>query len=243
MISQLIKGLKVFREPGFRHAIRHGVAASIEHDGMPLPREIVHVVDVGANRGQFLTWASVRFPAARFDCFEPFEESRSRLETVLPNGRSVSIHPVALGDVNEEHDFYVTRADDSSSLLKPSATQTATFPKSETVRTIEVQVRRLDDELEVGRIARPSLLKIDVQGGELGVLRGGRAVLKAIDYVIVECSFVALYVGQPLSPEIVSYLAACDFRLDGFFSTSIAANGQLLQADGLFSRNTGVLAN
>ncbi|MFY9469908.1 MAG: FkbM family methyltransferase [Solirubrobacterales bacterium] len=243
MIRRTIKGLKVLREPGFRHALRHGVAASIEHDGIPLPREIAHVIDVGANRGQFLTWASVRFPHARFDCFEPLDDPRSRLQTVLPRGRSVAIHPVALGETSEELDFHVALADDSSSLLKPSATQTTTFPEAKMVRTIEIPVRRLDDELQAGRIARPSLLKIDVQGGELGVLKGGRAVLGAIDYVIVECSFVELYVGQPLFHEIIEFLAERDFYLNGYFSPSVAADGRLLQADGLFSRNTGGITN
>lgn len=238
MIRRSIKGLKVFHEPGFRNALLHGVAASIEHDGIPLPREIAHVVDVGANRGQFLTWASVRFPHARFDCFEPFEESRSRLEMVLPSDRSVNVHPVALGDANEDRDFHITRADDSSSLLEPSTTQTTTFPESEMVRTIKVPVRRLDDELEVDRIARPSLLKIDVQGGELGVLKGARAVLKAVDFLIVECSFVELYVGQPLFHEIIGFLTDCDFRFDGFFSATVGAEQRLLQADGVFRRNS-----
>ena len=236
-IRRLIKGLKVLREPGFRHALRRGVAASIEHDGISLPRNIAHVVDVGANRGQFLTWASVRFPDARFECFEPFEESRSQLETVLPNGRSVNIHPVAIGETTDEHDFFITRADDSSSLFKPSSTQLAAFPESQMVRTIKVPVRLLDDELDINQIARPSLLKIDVQGGELGVLKGGRRTLDAIDYVLVECSFVELYIGQPLVNDIIDFLEQHGFDLEGFYSPNCDATGRLIQADALFRRS------
>lgn len=236
MVRKLIKGLKVAREPGFRRALRHGVAASIEHDSIPIPRGVAHVIDVGANRGQFLTWASVRFPAARFDCFEPLAASRSTLAEVIPGGRDVAVHEVALGATAGMVDFHVTRADDSSSLLKPTAIQTEAFPESAVVETISVPVRALDDELAPGRIARPALLKIDVQGGELDVLRGAPATLGEIDFVLVECSFVELYAGQPLFDEIHRELESRGFSSLGLYSPTTDQSGRLLQADALFER-------
>lgn len=236
MIRKLIKGLKVAREPGFRKALRRGVAASIEHDSIPIPRDIAHVIDVGANRGQFVTWAGVRFPAARFDCFEPLAASRSTLAEVSPGGRDVVVHDVALGANPGTVDFHVTKADDSSSLLEPTAIQTDAYPESAVVETISVPVRTLDGELAPGRIVRPSLLKIDVQGGELDVLRGAPATLREIDYVLVECSFAELYAGQPLYGEIQQELESHGFAPVGMYSPTTDESGRLLQADALFAR-------
>lgn len=236
MIRKLVKGVKVAKEPGFRRALRHGVAASIEHDAIPLPRDIAHVIDVGANRGQFLTWASVRFPEAKFDCFEPYVESRTVLERTLPKGRSVEIHPVALGESEDELAFHVTSDDDSSSLMAPSHMQTDAFPGSSVASTITVSVKRLDDVLVGRELSRPSLLKLDVQGGELAALRGATDTLQSIDFVVAECSFAELYVSQPLANEIVSFMADHGFRIAGYFSPTVIGGTRLVQADGLFCR-------
>lgn len=236
VVRKFQKGLRVLREPGFRRALRCGVAASIEHDGTPVPSGIRHVIDVGANRGQFLTWASVRFPSARFDCFEPIPSSVRKLRQVSPEGRTVEIHGFALGEHRGSERLFVTASDDSSSLLEPTLLQTSEFPGSRVVEEIQVEIVRLDQMLDAESINRPALLKIDVQGAELQVLRGAEGCLSAIDYVLVECSFVELYRGQSLAEEIVEQLELHDFSLVGFFSETFNAAGRKIQADALFER-------
>lgn len=160
------------------------------------------------------------------------------LERTLPKGRSVEIHPVALGESEDELAFHVTSDDDSSSLMAPSHMQTDAFPGSSVASTITVSVKRLDDVLVGRELSRPSLLKLDVQGGELAVLKGGIETLQSIDFVVAECSFAELYVGQPLFLEIVAYLERNCFAFEGFFSPTVDARSRLIQADGFFSRAT-----
>jgi hypothetical protein len=52
------------------------------------------------------------------------------------------------------------------------------------------------------------LLKIDVQGAELDVLRGGPATLQAIEVLFVELSLHACNRGAPRFAEVVAALAA-----------------------------------
>lgn len=234
MLRKVLKGARVLREPQYRRALRNGVAATIEMDAIPLRSDVVHVIDVGANRGQFLTWAAARFPVAEFDCFEPFAGSRAKLEKVLPPGRTVRVHPVAVSESSGESTFHVTRDDDSSSLLSPTSLQSDTFSGAVEKEAITVPVRTLDDE--VPAVRSPSLLKLDIQGGELAALRGARRLLTEVDLVVTECSFVELYDGQALADEIVEHMLGAGFRLRGYFAPTSSPSGQLLQADALFER-------
>jgi hypothetical protein len=61
--SRVQKLLGILREPFYRSALRHGVAASIEHEAIPLRTDFRTVIDVGANRGQFALFAAHHFPA------------------------------------------------------------------------------------------------------------------------------------------------------------------------------------
>jgi FkbM family methyltransferase len=234
---KVVKGFRVGRNPAFWRALRHGVAASIEHDDVPLPRGLKTILDVGANRGQFMVYASHRFPLAAIECFEPIPAARAKLEVVRPPGRTINVRSVALASTNGRADFHIAAADDSSSLYSASDTQLEMFPSSRERAVIDVETARLDDVLGPDAVSRPSLLKIDVQGGELDVLLGAERTLKQIDYVLAECSFVELYAGQPLGEEVVRFLEAHGFGFVGFYSETVSAGGETIQADGLFRRD------
>lgn len=92
------------------------------------------------------------------------------------------------------------------------------------------------DAGEAVTLARPCLLKVDVQGAELLVLRGASRALAQVDQVLVECEFEAIYVGQPRPAEVVALLAAHGLHFTGVHSPTYAADGRCLQADLLFTR-------
>jgi hypothetical protein len=63
-LRKLLKAGRLAREEAWRHGLRAGVAASIEHDQLPLRNDYRTVVDVGANKGQFALYSRVRFSEA-----------------------------------------------------------------------------------------------------------------------------------------------------------------------------------
>lgn len=229
--------LGVLREPEYRRALRHGVAASVEHEAIPLRRDFGTVIDVGANRGQFAVFAARRFPQARLICFEPLPRARAKLQRALGTLDRVRLSEVAVGAANEDREFHVAAADDSSSLLPIGERQREAFPGTRERTTIVVQVRRLDDVLTTADFVGPVLLKIDVQGGELGVLQGAEQILQSIDAVLVEASFVELYTGQPLVDEVWGNLRSSGFSCRGVWSIGYGVAGECLQADFLFVRS------
>ncbi len=130
--------------------------------------------------------------------------------------------------------MHVAADDDSSSLLPIGEKQASEFGTRERSQR-QVAVSTLRDYLSPS-LARPLLLKIDVQGSELGVLAGAGERLSIVDEILSECSFVALYDGQALADEVVCYLRERGFVLAGVFGVTRAADGNCLQADLLFRR-------
>lgn len=234
--QRLQKLSRVLGEPSYRRGLRHGVAASTEHEAIPFRRDFATVVDVGANRGQFALFAARSFPRASLICFEPLEQPRARLRRVMAHRSGFRVFEVAASEQSGTAEFHVSRADDSSSLLPIGQRQRESFPGTEEQATIRVEVRRLDEVLQATDLAFPALLKIDVQGGELGVLKGATAVLGSVSAILVEASFVELYDGQPLVDEVWRFADAAGFVCRGIWSASYGTGGECLQADFLFSR-------
>ncbi len=230
------KAAKLARTPRWRAALRHGVAATIEHQEVDFGDDFASVLDVGGHHGQFTLFALERFPAAQIVTFEPQAEGVAKIRSVTSGEPRVRIENFALGEQPGTAELNISKRSDSSSLLPIGEGQTTAFPGTEAATTETIQVETLDNLLPDAP-ERPALLKIDVQGFELDVLKGGQRTLSAIDAVFVECSFVELYSGQPLIGEIVAFLAERGFALAGVFGVSYDAQGRCLQADCLFRRD------
>lgn len=110
--------------------------------------------------------------------------------------------------------FHVTQFDPASSLFKPNMDFLSHFmslPRMcETVSSYEVQTTRLDDVIE---IADCDFLKIDVQGGELDVLKGAQRLLDNVIVIHCEVEFAPVYQDQPLFAEVDTFLRSLGFEL------------------------------
>ena len=232
------KGLKAARlstTARWRSALRHGVAATIEHDRLPLRRDYQTVIDVGANRGQFSLYARERFPEAKIFSIEPLCGPRSRIEKLFGQDGQVEILGFAAGAAGGAASLNVTQHDDSSSLLAPTTLQTTRFRGTDVTASERVAVRALDEALGGRPLARPALLKIDVQGFELEVLKGAGVLLREIDAVLIECSFVEFYSGQAIFDDVYRMMGAHGFQLLGGV-VSAATGSRWEQGDFVFGR-------
>lgn len=236
ILRKLKKGLKLVADPRFRPGLLQGVAATIEHRAALQAYGFATVIDIGANRGQFTLLMAALSPDASIVAFEPLIEPYRKLTEVTasrPNIRSVN---AAIGPVRATLPMHVARRDDSSSLLPITELQEAIFPGTGHDRTVDVQVAPLADFLDGEPIRRPSLMKIDVQGYELEVLKGVRDRLGQIDVLYVEASFLELYRGQPLAHDVIDALKTEGYRLAGTHNLHRTRDGRPVQADFLFER-------
>jgi FkbM family methyltransferase len=194
------------------------------------------VIDAGANRGQFTLYALARFPSADIIAFEPLPNAREHMVRLFQGEDRVEVAPFALGETEGEVDIHLSARDDSSSLLPIGGRQVSIFPGTEEVGTIRASLRTLDDVLADREIARPALLKVDVQGFELPVLRGAEQTLRSLDQILIEASFVELYEGQALFPEVSHHLEDHGFHLVSGRISTFDSSGRWLQGDFLYER-------
>lgn len=231
----LAKFVALLKRPAFVGAVlRHGTAAAVEHTDAIAWSRARTLLDIGANKGQFsLAFRSLK-PGARIIAFEPLPEAADRFTRVFHGDERVSLHRLALAEANGRKQFHVADRQDSSSLLAPGQGQHQAYKVGPSA-LIEVEVRRLDQVIDPADLAGPVMMKIDVQGGELAVLKGC-SFLDRIEEIYVELSFVELYDGQPLIDEVYGYLIEQGFRLRGTFNQSVTRQFGATQVDCLFVR-------
>ena len=207
-------------------------------------RDIRLILDVGANTGQFALEAHRMFPRARFICFEPLQEVAQTLQANLRrSGMDAQVRNVALSDAPGQKPFHLhVGHSPSSSLLPTTEHGAALYPQMADQRVVEVSVDTLDAALDaaLGANAQPAegetLLKLDVQGNELRVLRGASGTLRHLDHVLCEVNFDPLFEGQPNFAEICAHLTESGFSYAGALDQVYGPNGRLVYADELFTR-------
>ena len=70
------------------------------------------------------------------------------------------------------------------------------------------------------RFPKPDLVKMDVQGAELDVLKGAVETLKDVKHVILELQVVEYNKGAPLKDEVIAYMSEQGFDCNGIFSNN-----------------------
>ena len=197
------------------------------------------VIDVGANAGQFAIAAAKLWPRCQVHSFEPVPDSARALARNCETLPSVAVYETALGEREGTAQIHVNRHSHSSSILPLGLAHRRAFPEAEEVGTITVKVVTLDSFLANLEVSAPVLLKLDVQGYELNVIRGASRFLGRVDYVLAETSFKPMYDGEPLFPELLAEMAGRGFDfLRPVDWMKDPRTGEVLQMDALFARRT-----
>jgi FkbM family methyltransferase len=165
---------------GEGHAIRWAAA----HLGGQ--SEIVGV-DVGANVGHYAeTWSeTMPGPAWQLHCFEPGKETFERLQARYAHEKRIRCVNSAVGAVVGETTLYSDINESSVASTLPDAFSVSGF---EIRMRQEVRLTTLDEYCRQNVLERVHILKVDVEGAELDVLRGAADLLgrSAIDFVLFE---------------------------------------------------------
>ena len=178
------------------------------------------IADVGVRLGFDRSWDIFSDQCLQVG-FEPDREECDRLRTEYSTKASqhlpkVRLESLALWEYAGTQTLYVPRHVSAASCLPPNQAFFQRLPDPspmEVVTTIEIETTTLDAYCELSEI-NFDVVKLDVQGGELAILKGAvNSLHSSILAVIAEVEFVALYENQPLFAEVDQFMRSQGFAI------------------------------
>jgi FkbM family methyltransferase len=179
MFKEIAKGLA--RKLGCNLVNVDRLGIDVEHDLKRLANAdpIRVIFDVGGNFGQTALRFAAAFPNARVCSFEPVPSSFLQLQRAIQGKGNISAANTAVGEKAGQVSIHVSADAGSNSISRKKAgDDSITVP----VDTVDALATSYDFE-------SIDLLKIDVEGYELQVLKGAAGLLarEAIRFVFAEC--------------------------------------------------------
>lgn len=167
-----------------------------------------------ANVGTWTLLAKTLIPEITVHAFEPIPlYQQGYLDSTAKLDR-VTLHKVSAGSDNQHEKFNFSGR--SSSFLEVSENLLKMFPNEKKVGEITVEMVKLDDYVTKNNLPLPDLMKLDVKGYELEVLKNALNCMKHCRYIILEVSFIELHIGQSLFDEVVYFMGQHHYRVHAF---------------------------
>ena len=160
------------------------------------------ILDIGAHTGQFYGWAKKVWPQSVIWMVESNEIHEGTLKNLTRNNNDEYLI-AALGDEGREVTFY-TRSD------KPHTEGNSYYQESNwwdiqhLIQENTMTLQKLDDIFDDDSVFE--LIKLDTQGSELDILKGGENLCKRASIIVLEVSYVEYNKGAPSSDEILDFM-------------------------------------
>ena len=195
------------------------------------------IIDVGGADGTVSIMLSKAFPNAKIYTFEPIQASFQQLSQNTSAYPNIQVNNLALGNKAQMLQMQIAERVTSSSLfninnqIEDEYLSTNIKKKNEE----EIEVQRLDDIFTDGQIF--NLIKLDVQGYELEVLKGGVQILKRTKVVLIEMQNHEIYSEAPKYYDLDNFLRMQGFELYDIVP-SIRREKKLYEWDGIYINQT-----
>lgn len=198
-------------------------------------RKVRTIFDIGANIGHMAEIMRGYFPDAVIHAFEPFPDSFEKLQTTASSLKNVVVNELAIGAEKSTTTFFVNAKVDTNSLLAPQKTGLSSDKHCENVKNINVKVDTIDNYCQQNNIDKIEILKLDIQGGEIGALKGAAEALEdgKIELIYTEAYFIQQYKDQPRFHDLCTYLFNFGFKLQDIYNP-IYGNNCLAWCDAIF---------
>jgi len=219
----------------FRHLHIH---RSIRLAGKLKNRDFI-ILDIGGGIGATAKIFRSAFPSCQIVIFEPIEENFNTITSVFSADSRTRVLKKAAGNENSSRQINVANRITSSSILPLSADSGSEVFNEDNLgrsRLENIEIVRLDD-VPLTATGEIGIMKIDVQGFELDVLKGAERTLERTDIIVLEVNNHEGYAGSAKYFEIDGFLREHDFTLYDILP-SILDNCKLKEWDVIYLNNT-----
>lgn len=171
-------------------------------------KENLMIFDVGSHKGQTSSHFYKLFPHSIIHAFEPSPTLFAEIEKNLSKRKNIRCHNFALGETNEK-----------AFLTRPGSDLCGQVVKAQENNSTSISVRRLDGFCQVENISAIDLLKINVEGNELSVLKRASGMIErnAISTIFLEYDFNKDDKQHSYFFEIFDFLSENNFCFHGLF--------------------------
>lgn len=199
--------------------------------------EIKTVLDVGANEGQYATFLrhEVGYEGVIIS-FEPAKEPFKILEKKAKLDSNWHCVCAALGEEPGSMKLNVMAYSQYNSLLTPDKSENFSHD-STVVESYDIELKTLNDvwiELQKDYDLSSLYLKMDTQGSDLSVLKGGNKVLQNVRGIQSELSIIPLYKNMPNYIDVMQYLEERNFAISAMHPVFMDRKMRLMEFDGVF---------
>lgn len=193
------------------------------------------IFDLGANYGSVTEIYSKIFPDATIYAFEPFPEIFKSLSAKARELKNVKAYDKAVTDTSGKRTFFVNENPDTNSLYKSQEAGLSSDKQAQNKYVIDVDAISLNDFCANEKIQKIDILKMDIQGGELGALKGATNLLekKQISLIYLEAFFIPQYQEQPLFQDLLGFLFDTGYQLQDIYNP-FYGKGSLAWCDAIF---------
>ena len=178
--------------------------------------DIDQIIDVGAHKGEFLEKMLKIEKVNSFYAFEPQKDIFNSLSKKFSKNNKITLLNYAVDKEITNKKLQINKLSMTSSLAEVNEESFyhklknfLTGSKSNFIDEYEVQTNTVDNVFKDVSL-RKTLLKIDVEGFEMNVIKGSQMKLKEIPYIIMENQFGNHYKNNNFN-EIKNMLLKHDF--------------------------------
>jgi len=200
---------------------------------------ITSIIDVGANAGQFRDQMrdEVGFAGPIYS-FEPDPTLAAALARRAAADPAWTVFPMALGAVPGTMNFNIMKNSVYNSFHAPATIQLGEYGQGNVVvRTVDVPVQTLDSMADSFPDLAHTYVKVDTQGFDLEVLKGGREIVAQVPALQTEVSLRPQYLHGPLMPDSVAAFTGLGFAIADLFLVSKDFQQRAIEFDCIMVRD------
>lgn len=196
----------------------------------------IHFCDIGAHKGNWSKVLAAYEPSLKsIVLIEPQKKYQAVLSKL--NFKQIKTQVIQKGLGEFESTLTLKGGSASASFLDFDETHSEIYTGEFQEESETVEVTTLDKLYEKNDFPAPDVIKIDVQGFELQVLRGGEKTISKARFLILELSTIEFYKKQDTIGDILNYLSDKGFALieiGYIWRIDYDINKKILQFDGIF---------
>ena len=176
------------------------------------------IIDIGAHKGEFLENMLKIEKINSFYAFEPQKNIFNQLNEKFLNNRKITMFNFAMDEEITKKKLKINKLSSTSSLAEINEKSLylkfknfLTQAKSNFEYEYEVQTSTVDKIFESISLKK-TLLKIDVEGFEINVIKGSKIKLKEIPFILIENQFGNHYKNNNFI-DIIKLLSKENFKI------------------------------